>query len=417
MSRAGGSEPAGPLDTYRMGVLLLALGTAPLLGYFGPLAYALVAALCGLLLAPVSLRARPPAPECWALAGVAAWAGLSLLWSRITPSLQLTELGDLEDWTAIKLPFQLILYACLVVGATRLSLEATKRVLWVFGVGALVWGVLLIGDGISHGRLWATLAGIGGAPPAPNAVLRKASQGAYVLAVLAWPAAAYLYGRGWRFAPAVMLGGLAIGSAAMGAFAATVALGAGVLAWLATRILRGAGVRGLGVLAAALLVLAPVVVIELADSGVIANVSRALTASWVARLEIWTFAAQQIIANPFGGYGLDASRTFGTAIPLHTHDAPLQLWLELGVPGVIFAAGFWLLLARRIAGLSTRAPDGAAVGAASAAAYFTIGALSFGVWQEWWLAVGALSWAACALYGKISAEDEAQLDASGLRNT
>ncbi|MEO6341223.1 MAG: hypothetical protein ABIO39_14370, partial [Caulobacteraceae bacterium] len=33
----------------------------------------------------------------------------------------------------------------------------------------------------------------------------------------------------------------------------------------------------------------------------------------------------------------------------------------------------------------------AAVGAATALAYLTIGALSFGIWQEWWLALGALA--------------------------
>ena len=36
-----------------------------------------------------------------------------------------------------------------------------------------------------------------------------------------------------------------------------------------------------------------------------------------------------------------------------------------------------------------------AIAAAAAAAYLTIGALSFGVWQEWWLATGAIAFCAC----------------------
>jgi hypothetical protein len=36
-----------------------------------------------------------------------------------------------------------------------------------------------------------------------------------------------------------------------------------------------------------------------------------------------------------------------------------------------------------------------AAAAAAAVAYLTIGALSFGVWQEWWLAVGALAIVVC----------------------
>jgi hypothetical protein len=39
----------------------------------------------------------------------------------------------------------------------------------------------------------------------------------------------------------------------------------------------------------------------------------------------------------------------------------------------------------------------AAIMAATAAAYLTIGAISFGVWQEWWLALGAFALAVCAL--------------------
>ena len=46
----------------------------------------------------------------------------------------------------------------------------------------------------------------------------------------------------------------------------------------------------------------------------------------------------------------------------------------------------------------------AAVCAATAASYLTVGALSFGVWQEWWLALGALAFAACAVLARARAE-------------
>ena len=38
---------------------------------------------------------------------------------------------------------------------------------------------------------------------------------------------------------------------------------------------------------------------------------------------------------------------------------------------------------------------GAAAAVAAASAYLVMGAVSFGVWQEWWLAVGALAATAC----------------------
>ena len=40
-------------------------------------------------------------------------------------------------------------------------------------------------------------------------------------------------------------------------------------------------------------------------------------------------------------------------------------------------------------------PAGAAAAVAAASAYLVMGAVSFGVWQEWWLAVGALAATAC----------------------
>ena len=45
---------------------------------------------------------------------------------------------------------------------------------------------------------------------------------------------------------------------------------------------------------------------------------------------------------------------------------------------------FWVLLIRRAGQVG-----GHAVAAASA--YFVVGALSFGVWQEWWLGLAAMT--------------------------
>jgi hypothetical protein len=50
-----------------------------------------------------------------------------------------------------------------------------------------------------------------------------------------------------------------------------------------------------------------------------------------------------------------------------------------------------------IAAVAREDRAGAAACAAAAGGYFTIGALSFGVWQEWWLALGALTAAVCGV--------------------
>ena len=105
-------------------------------------------------------------------------------------------------------------------------------------------------------------------------------------------------------------------------------------------------------------------------------------------------ATDRILERPLFGWGLDSSRAFPNAIPLHTHDAAMQLWLELGLPGAALTAAFFVWLIGRIDRLEANDRPAAAAAAASLSAYLVVGALSFGAWQEWWLALGALAAAA-----------------------
>jgi O-antigen ligase len=93
--------------------------------------------------------------------------------------------------------------------------------------------------------------------------------------------------------------------------------------------------------------------------------------------------------HPLRGWGLDASRAFSPGIQLHPHNGPLQVWLELGAVGALIAAAFWWLA---LSGLARpRANVAAAAATATAAVYLLFGAVNFGLWQEWWLALGALA--------------------------
>jgi exopolysaccharide production protein ExoQ len=121
-------------------------------------------------------------------------------------------------------------------------------------------------------------------------------------------------------------------------------------------------------------------------------------ADWVKfsaahRLLIWSFVGDRIAEHPLRGWGLEASRaipggsepirTDQTWLPLHPHNAPLQVWLELGVPGTVLFAllcgWFWLAIGSiewpRLYGA-------AACGALTAA--FIASTATYGVWQEWW---------------------------------
>ena len=115
------------------------------------------------------------------------------------------------------------------------------------------------------------------------------------------------------------------------------------------------------------------------------------------RLQIWSFVGDRIAEKPLFGWGLDSARAipggnqripYGylgqTMLPLHPHNAPLQLWLELGLPGALLAgvliAGVWLALGKVP---WPRLYAAAAGGSLVTALVVALG--SYGAWQEWFI--------------------------------
>ena len=73
-------------------------------------------------------------------------------------------------------------------------------------------------------------------------------------------------------------------------------------------------------------------------------------------------------------------------MPLHPHNAALQLWLELGAPGAVL---FALLVALVWRSLATAAwPPLLAAAAGGSLTISLVGCFAtYGIWQEWWLGV------------------------------
>lgn len=125
------------------------------------------------------------------------------------------------------------------------------------------------------------------------------------------------------------------------------------------------------------------------------------TASWLPgssrqRVEIWSFAANRILHKPLFGWGFDASRHIDNAghvskflppgasiIPLHPHDLFLQVWLELGVPGVLIIGGLMLAILRSVRRLD---PAVRPFALAAYAAAVAMSSTAFGATQGWWMA-------------------------------
>jgi O-antigen ligase len=133
--------------------------------------------------------------------------------------------------------------------------------------------------------------------------------------------------------------------------------------------------------------------------GVFAAADR-IKGSFGHRLMIWSFAGDRIAERPFVGWGLDSARAVpGGAdeirpgqqwLPLHPHNAALQLWLELGAPGAallaLIVAWLWLALAQAAWPRIYAAAAGGGLTVALAAA-----SSGWGIWEEWWIATLAMA--------------------------
>jgi len=128
-----------------------------------------------------------------------------------------------------------------------------------------------------------------------------------------------------------------------------------------------------------------------------------IAASFDRRFVIWEFASDRIFERPLFGWGLDASRDIpggqslihlfdlndgrtatGQALPLHPHNAVIQIWLELGIVGLALLVGLFAFAVMATARAMNRFAQAAT--AATVMSAFVMAQLGFGVWQGWWLA-------------------------------
>jgi len=158
---------------------------------------------------------------------------------------------------------------------------------------------------------------------------------------------------------------------------------------------------------------APLTLPQLADHPLMLRDADTVKTSLAHRFYIWDFAGKRIAERPLLGWGLDAARAIPGGkerirgnqrrLPLHPHDAPLQVWLELGLPGaVLFAAllgWLWLRL-----GTASWPPLHAASAGGSLAAICAILSAGWGIWQEWWLATLGMAAFAILTMARAAAE-------------
>ena len=344
-------------------------GVAPLAAFAGLCAAGLVAANPPYRFAALRLPAA-------VLATLLLWGAASAMWS-------------IDPERSLILDMRLAgLFAAGLALATAASRVAAPRRLMLALIAGIAIGLALTGyDLVSDGGL-SGLVSVRAFRPF------RLNQIAIGLAILMLPVTAMLVER-----DRVMVALIAAVAMAMTVFMLDdAAAKAALLASLPMAVLlyrwRASVARLMAVLSVIGILAAPLILPRLAQAPGLLSTADALKGSAGHRLLIWSFVGERIAGRPFAGWGLDAARAIPggkeevrpglTRLPLHPHNAALQLWLELGVPGAalfaLFVGWLWLGLARVPWPRLYAAAVGGSLTAALAAAF-----AAYGIWQEWWL--------------------------------
>jgi O-antigen ligase len=307
------------------------------------------------------------------------WAAVSTTWSPYQPSKP-------GNSTILKLAFELPLYWSAISAARRADPALRRRALHILAWGCALFGLVLLAEAVTRGALYKALH-VYYQPIRADLAESNVGHSTQVLGPL-WPLAAYGAPRRLRpwFALAMFVG-TGAAAVAFGYDATVLSLILTPLAALIVWRWPQGGPKLMAAAAVALFLGAPLAVWAVRHVFDYAAIQNALPKTDAMRMGYWSHAIDWIRLRPVRGWGLEASRMFGPGIVMHPHNNPLQIWMELGAIGAVTAAAFWGVAFSR---LSRPTPNlGAAATAACASAYLLFG-VNFGVWEEWWVALGAL---------------------------
>lgn len=371
--------------------LALGFGLAPIVAVVAPNGLAVVFVVLGV----VGLVAAPfSAPRTiWApIAALVLWAAVTVIWSP-APRQALDGL--------VRIATASVLGLALVSALSQAAPAHRERIEDALMLGGLVAGALLAVQLMAQ-LVRSDQAGIAGYFLPPHTNFQAFFNRTIAFMSLLLPIGVFIVWKrlGMAAAAWTSLAGVTL-VFAFNSKAAELAVVVACVGVLFASIFGGAGRRWLAGFLAALFMAAP----WIAQSEAIRQLAerRDISPSIYHRAAIWEFVASRIDQAPVFGWGLHASRQMPGArseiapgaelLPLHPHNAALQIWLELGLVGAAIAAGLIWMIAIRI-------PD--SQGSAKAATATLLAAMAtasvgYGLWQGWWMGSLWLVAGLCAL--------------------
>ena len=318
-----------------------------------------------------------------------ALAAASLFW---TPDY------DAAEHQLIQFAYTLVPLALALGVVSRLPADQTKLLQWAMIAGVIIGLGILVFE-VREGKLihiW-----MADLEPGETLSINEFNRALVGMAIILFPAVGLMLARGQDNLAVVMpvaYGALLTQTESQ---TALLGVGAGIIAYvLVTRVPK----LTIGLMAAALLILS-LGALPLAYGLKMAGLSdfEWLMLSARHRVEVWHFAAEQILTRPWFGHGLEAAQaSFPRAgdissflppdiamVHRHPHNLFLQFWYEFGLVGAVFLLVSGYLMLWRLWQLPKRARDAGVATLAACVAMLSVSA--FSIWHTWLLCTLALA--------------------------
>lgn len=353
----------------------------------------------------LSLRrmvAEPLSIAAVATLGFSIWVAATIFWSPVPGA----------EWLGLTVLVSALGAGAIVFEAQRASVRRAGLFATIFMAMVCAASAALMFEGLSGAYLRNVF------PPEDLSPQRwkdfvALGRGVTAIAPLVFPAAVLLRrltGSWWvAFSPAAAL---FVAAANFSIFANVAGISAGALAFAAALSKPRFSLKFCSALFVVALIAVPFAALIAPSEAVQNGEFGFIPPSWALRLVVWREAAEAALGSCFPlGCGADYARALGEqgaeveipgwpvalpAMPVHPHNLFLQVWLELGLPGVIlFAAA---IIGGAIALLRAKI-DSMTYGAIAAAAAVSFISVMFeaSLWQVWRLSVFALAAFGCAV--------------------
>lgn len=414
---AGRIDAANPaLDRLIVGTFALGLAAAAILSVFGHRGVAPCVGLMALavalrrdvwaagfgLLSPRRAAADPLSIAFVAMISFTLWVAVSALWSPTPGGVELGFTVFISVLAGGAISFE----------ALRSPSHRLRRLALFFVASMLVASAALLFEGLSGAYLRNAF------PPddlSPQRIKDFTALGRGVTAMtpLVFPAAVLLrrMSGSWLIASAPVLSLLAAASC-FSIFANVAALVIGGFAFLAAFAFPRTMIGVLTGLAIVALLAAPFIASHLPVDFVLNGDAAGWPVSWAQRLFIWKEAGRVTLTECLPlGCGADFSRALSAkgatvaipgwptelpVFPIHPHNVFLQVWMELGLPGVAALAIAFAASGAALLRIKAERSTFAAAAAAIAAAFISV-MFEASLWQVWRLAVFALAALGCSM--------------------